>query len=646
MAKAILSDDPRLTAAHVGGIPHRGGPVLETPGTAPADPALCPSPFDPATSNAFCTVQEWLRRERAAAAGEVTPMNPGDPIRIVYVDRAPGTALAGRLEFDTFAGGADLRVVTTQFGANSVVQQADAGASTSLLGGCAGLTAGTADVQAPDVAPDGTRVVFAARNAATEPLGVWLVDLDGGGCQRVTPAAPDANGLKVHDFDPAWAPDGRAIVFASTRGKPGVGPTRSRKRMLPQSDLWRVRVSGTTVDPSSYEQVTVLSNSEVGPQFMREGRITMTTEKAAGDGFYQLAGRRINWDLTDYHPLLAQRRDSAFARPGDPAAMAPSIGYASATDIREGADGDFLLILADTTASGAPALPGAAGALAIFNRSIGPFEQDRRDDGYLPSVRLIDAGAATGRAGATAGYRGPVAMPDGTIMVSYASQVGQGNFEIVAVNPRDGSRRALFANGGGRVRVDAVLAYRYPPRELYYNRRQLVFGGAADVGDAARAVVHIPDAPMLFTLLTSNLRRGRPIDVFRQARALVIYAEEPCGASCAPGPNGVFERRTELGRVPLRDDGSVKIAVPSRAGVVFELVDGAGNVIVNMNEEHQLGPAERISMGVREELFDAVCGGCHGSITGRELDVIVTPDALTGASQSLSAGESPTAVAP
>jgi hypothetical protein len=42
-------------------------------------------------------------------------------------------------------------------------------------------------------------------------------------------------------------------------------------------------------------------------------------------------------------------------------------------------------------------------------------------------------------------------------------------------------------------------------------------------------------------------------------------------------------------------------------------------------------------MGVSEDLFDSVCGGCHGSVTGSELDVAVTPDALTGASESMSA---------
>jgi hypothetical protein len=51
-------------------------------------------------------------------------------------------------------------------------------------------------------------------------------------------------------------------------------------------------------------------------------------------------------------------------------------------------------------------------------------------------------------------------------------------------------------------------------------------------------------------------------------------------------------------------------------------------------------------MGVSGNLFNAICGGCHGSITGKELDVAVTPDALTGASKSLSATANPTTIGP
>jgi len=628
VAKTILEFDQRTDAATndpVGGIPHRGGPVLETAGaTTAADPATCPGTYNPNAMpppTAFCTIQEWIRLERAAVSTQVTNMSAGQTAQVVYVQRT-AAATAGRLEFDTFQGGADLRISDTTYGADGSLGTANAG--TSLIGGC-GL-GGSPDVQAPDVANDGTRIAFAARATAGDPLGIYVVDVDGNNCTRITPAVGMSNGIAVHNFDPAWSPDGRYIVFASTRGKNGA--TKSRKRFLPQSDIWRVEVNAFAA-VGNPEQVTVLSNSEISPQFMREGRMTMTTEKAS-DGFYQLAGRRINWDLTDYHPLLGQRKESKYADPADPEATRPSIGYSSVTDIREGADGNFLIILSNVADTGAPMTMGGAGALALFNRSIGPVEADRVDAGYLPSLRVLDR---------TEVYRGPVSLPDGRILVSKASSPTSGQFDIVMYNPRDNSSEPLF--GTNAIRVDAQLVYKFPARKLYDNRRQLVFGGAATGGDPATATVHMPDAPMLFTLLTGNLRRGRPVDEFRNARYLAAYSEGMCGMNCSANVNGIYQDRQLLGRVPLADDGSTKVMLPARMGMVFELQDSSKNPIVTMGEEHQLGPGETISMGISESLFNAVCGGCHGSVSGSELDVEVSPDALTNASRSASSGSAP-----
>ena len=148
-------------------------------------------------------------------------------------------------------------------------------------------------------------------------------------------------------------------------------------------------------------------------------------------------------------------------------------------------------------------------------------------------------------------------------------------------------------------------------------------------------------------MLTGNLRRGRPVDAFRAAKKLVVYSEAPCPDALvrAPTSNGIYENRTMLGEAKLAvgwlGDAS---SCPSQTGVVFELQDGNGGSVVKMGEEHQLGPGETSRWASPEKLFDAVCGGCHGSVTGSELDVAVTPDALTGASQSLSANKVPAVV--
>jgi hypothetical protein len=653
VAKGILTDDYRVSG--VGGITHRAGSILETAG-APSDPSACTLTATPSAwtgASPFCTIQEWLFLERNVLAAKtpsaVTSMNQNDTVNIVYVTRPNGQG-ADRLQFDTFQGGADLMVASATFGANFGQQLAVNGAPTSLLASC-GFT-GSVDIGLPDVKYDGDTVAFAARTATTA-WNVYTVSIANGGCAPVPGLAqPDQNGMHIHNFDPAWAWDGSYLVFASTRGKSG--PTVSRKRMLPQSDLWRIKPDG-----SGLEQMTVLSNSELRPHFMREGRVTMTTEKAS-DGFYQLSGRRMNWDRTDYHPLLAQRGKSLYVSPTDLTTMNPSIGYDAATDIREGSDGNFMIILSDVAPDGTPVLKGGAGALGIFNRSIGPFEQGRSDAGYLKSLRVIGDGAATGHAGATAGYRSPFYMPDGQVLVSYTTTPQSPAWRIVAVNPRPDAQgnytqTDLIAPAGSSA-VDAVIAYKNPwpalapassPRQLYDNRRQLVFGGSSGDVDPAHAVLHMPDAPMVFTMLTGNLRRGRPVDAFRKANHLVVYTEGLCPATgCTANTNGIYQNRSVLGSAGLAGDGSTLVQLPSLTGVVLELQDGSGNKIVTMGEEHQLGPGEKISMGISQKLFDAVCGGCHGSVSGSELDIAVTADALTGASASASAGTSPIVIGP
>jgi hypothetical protein len=493
------------------------------------------------------------------------------------------------------------------------------GTPTSLLGGCAGAADRTVvDVSGPDVHHDGATVAFAMRLAQSQPRQVWTVGLDGSGCEQVTSDEPAQGGILIHNFDPAWSLDGVWIVYASTRGTSGStpAPSRSRRLFLPQSDIWRLQVG----DPSNREQMTFLTNSEISPQFMREGRLIMTTEKVS-ETLYQLAGRRINWDLTDYHPLLAQRKEGPFGGPppGDPDVTVPSVGYERATEIREGFNGDFLLVFSDH------GVRGGAGTIGIFNRSVGTFEMGRADEGLLRSVVIPDP-SATGRPGAqtTSAYRSPFPLLDGRILASHAvvnGDLGTATalaWQLVALDRRTGQRQVLLAPDGGRALVEAVVALKKPPHELYYNRRQLVFGGAQDTmlsGGAEWSVMHFPDAPLIFTLLNANARRGRPTDRFRDAAYLAVYHElEANPQQTAPNLVDIYQSRTFLGRAPLAGDGSVKIRAPAGVGLILELQDSSGDPIVTMLEEHQVGPGENITFGIGESLFDAVCGGCHGTV--------------------------------
>src|SRR5581483_1195238 len=377
------------------------------------------------------------------------------------------------------------------------------------------------------------------------------------------------------NLDPMFAPDG-SIVFASTRGKPNAGPTRSLKFLLPQTDLWRV-VPDSTGKFGAPEQMTALLGSELSPAMMLNGQISFTAEKASAD-FYQLSGRRINWDLTDYHPLLGQRALSL----GADGMMHPSVAYSSATEIREGLDRNFLVIFSDVGARG------AGGTLALFNRSIGPFESDRTEITFLRSVTVLDP-AATGHVGApTQGaYRSPYPLPDGTILVSYAPAVTNlsadtPRYDLAIVDPKTGARSTLGAfSGGGSSFVEAVVAYRREQRPLFRNLTQLVFGGHVNGDpDAGHGVVHFPDLPMLGTLLVANLRTGRFVDDYRSGTHVVIYQDQapPDLASGMAGLTGsqmVYQNRAVLGSAPLASDGSVQIRIPALTPVIIELQDAA-----------------------------------------------------------------------
>jgi hypothetical protein len=603
-----------------GGITHRAGPILED---SVAVDTACPQPFDPATNTrSFCLFQEWHRLERIDRAADVSAMASASTLPLAFVSRPPnGDKL---LEFDTFEGGADLKLADATVGAGGSITSV--GNIRSALGGCAGLTAGTADVRGPEWSYDGSKLIFAGRASASVGLDLYMLDVAGGTCTRLTSDnGSPVNGVRLHNFDPVFAPDG-SVVFASTRAG-----TWTLYNYLPNSNLYRV---GPNLDFSNPEQMTFLLNSEISPAFMQDGRVSMTTEKVGPDPtmpggvFYQLAGRRINWDLSDYHPLLAQRSQST-----DTFSMTyqPSVDYQQATEIREGLDRNFVLILSDATAKG------AGGALATFNRSIGPFQADRTEITFVRSVKIIDP-AATGKAGTSGVYRSPFSLPNGEIMASYDGAVtdptaASPHYQLVAVNEQTGAHRVL-ASDGTLSYVEATLGYKRGERLLFTNLPQLVFGGHQESGVGSNAVMHFPDGPLLATLLGANLRRGRDVAAMDKAVALKVYEEMPPPGQMTPGT--LFTSRNVLGQASFESDHSLKVLMPAGRPLILEFVDGGGKPVLTMTEEHQVTPGEYITPGPPRALFNNICAGCHGSISGSELDVAVSADALTGASVSLS----------
>ncbi len=622
------------------GTRHRGGALLEdvpradVTSTAPPKLEDCKAfdldKGDLNTIPGWCIFAKWheIERKVAIAKGPGKGGVDAEPLRAVaWVERAPNTDVPQA--FDTFRGGAVLQLAAATMDATGTVTIG----ATDDLGAKCGLAG--ADIRAPAVSWDGTKLAFAARTSADTPLAIYTANADGSGCAKhPTISAHEArgNGLLIHDFDPAWAPDGR-LVFASTRGAikqsdlDYEGPTRTPASMLPNSNIY-------VLEGDKIRQLSFLLNAELAPSFMSDGRLMFTTEKRA-PGFYQLAGRRQNLDGGDYHPLYAQRK---------------SLGFEQMTEVAELADRNFIGVFSDKGA-----LAGA-GTVGVVNRSLGPDQEarDPTDRFYLKSLHLPDA-AATGKPMSTGAYRSPSPLPTHGFLASYAAANPygfDGGFDLVQVDPRVGTRTVLVTRPAGKSIVEAVAVYARPNHGVFASRLDEVNGATTVEPGALDALAHVLDVPLLGSLLFENIRAARKIDGMASGLGLLESLPPPAGAASFDALDAAFVandeygklwvKRRRLGKANLADDGSLSFRIPGGMPFVLELYTGKDSVLAaTQKEEMQLLPGERSRIGFRGPLFNAQCGGCHGAISGLEIDVHLTPDVLTAASRVESIGKDP-----
>jgi hypothetical protein len=630
------------------GLLHRGGSIFERGDDCPADTtAVEGGPLD--EQSPFCVIRRWIEIERENRMKDAEPLTA-----VVYVKRPVRSDQETPQDFETFAPGADLVRATASLDAAGNLAVSGGG---SVLGGC-GLSAGI-DVRRPSVSWDGKTIAFAGRAAATAPWRIYV--LDGTGC-RVEPtidAAPtddtgnalDTNGELVHNFDPTFAPDGR-LVFASTRGNVTnaagfdyQGPQRT------PADPSRLNANLYVVEGTAIRQLTFLLNQEMLPSFMGDGRLIMTTEKRA-KGFYQLAGRRENLDGGDYHPLFGQRA---------------TIGYRQVTDIVELADKNFAAIFSDLGAAH------GAGALGVVNRSLGVDQESDdpatylQDPGakdwpnpkfYQHGVRILDGVGRLGVAGGV--YRNPSRLPNGKILVSYAADVPdvgsfQKAFSLVTVDPVTGDRSAPLVSGAEDI-VWATAVYARYNRGVFKSRIDEPNGAtrvSTEPSDRERSDVTILSVPILSSLMFQNTRSKRFVP---DVQPLEVWEDLPPEAGIKSLSDGgsfvvsddfgqVYVRRRLLGSVTPLEDGSAHIQVPGGAPLVYApMVQLAGDTSLvrhHQLEQVQFYPGERVNQSFRPTLFNGVCAGCHGAVTGKDADISVNPDILTQASQVAANGTAP-----
>jgi hypothetical protein len=632
------------------GVVHRGGSLFADAG----NPAACDlsaaatGPVD--QQNPYCVLTAWIALERQSRM----PSDPG-MTQIVYVSSPAGTGPASPQDFERFAPGADLLRVRASIGADGWPTLT--GTPESLLAGC-GLGSGV-DVRRPSASWDGQRIAFSARTAGDAPWRVYVIDGASCGVEAAidAPAMDDgggavpSNGELVHNFDPTFAPDGR-LVFSSTRGNvTNAGAFDYRGPQRSPADPSRLNANLYVSEPGGIRQLTFLLDQELEPSFMVDGRLIFSVEKRS-PGFYQIAGRRMNLDGGDYHPLFGQRA---------------TVGFNQFTEVVELSDRNLAAIFSQRGAAR------GAGTLAIINRSLGIDQRSDRAEDYLlnpdaidwpnqdfyqHSIRLPDP-AATGDVNATRGaYLSPSPLPNGRVLVSYAAGASDlrrigGSFALAVIDPVSGERRELAA--GADDLLWPIAVYAHADRTIFHSRIDEPNGATQVASDGRFSDVTYLDLPLLSTLLFQNTRSGRP---FAEVSGDVQFWEQlPPAAGVTSFDNAgsyatsdafgpLYVRRRPLGSVsPAKQDGSAHVRLPG--GVPFNLavhiqLDGDGGpTLHHQREAMQFYPGETARQSFPRKLFNGVCANCHGSVSGLEDDIAANPDILTRASAVLARGQEP-----
>jgi hypothetical protein len=623
-----------------GGITHRGGSLFGNGG----DPAECDlaaaetAPLENVTP--YCMIVAWIAKERQARMQNAMGLSA-----IVYV-RRPATQLPDTpQDYGTFKPGADVVRATASLDAAGAVTM---GASTSLSQVC-GLTPANTDARRPAVSWDAARIAFAARTGASEPFRIYVVEGSSCAVEPTIDRAPvdenggaiPNNGELVHNFDPAFAPDGR-IVFASTRGNVmNTGAFSYQGTQRTPADPSRLNANLYVVENGGIRQLTFLLNQEIAPSFMSDGRLIFTAEKRA-PSFYQLAGRRINLDGGDYHPLFGQRN---------------TIGYTQFTDAVELSDKNLAAIVSEKGAAH------EAGRLIIVNRSIGVDQLSDVPEDYLQdpgaidwpnplfyqrSIRIVDP-AATGKLSGTQGaYRNPSPLPNGRLLVSYAANVQNlgnfsGNFDLAVVDPITLSRTALTTDAADELWPVAV--YARTDHGVFRSRLDEANGAThVDPGRRTAEITYL-DTALSSSLLFQNTRTGRKLP--DGAVDVIMWENVPPDVGVRDFAGGapfvtsdnygeLFVRRRRLGPIGVQGDNSARVEIPGGLPVVLEtraqLQGEASPAAHHQREEIQFYPGEIARQGFRRDFFNGLCAGCHGSVSGFESEISPRVDILTAAS--------------
>jgi hypothetical protein len=142
---------------------------------------------------------------------------------------------------------------------------------------------------------------------------------------------------------------------------------------------------------------------------------------------------------------------------------------------------------------------------------------------------------------------------------------------------------------------------------------------------------------------------GKPLAPIDQARYVRIVIVEPLrpdhitptdpaavrnhDPASTDVSNGIHTRKKIAAEIPLPDDGSFYMEIPSRMPYYMQTLNADRMAVRTFDKLLCTVPGEKVKLAVPRNLYPMICAGCHGSTSGRRADVLRRPDAVTSASR-------------
>jgi len=121
----------------------------------------------------------------------------------------------------------------------------------------------------PCLSPDDTKIAYVKYSSDAKSCSIWIMDLDGVNQVQLTDAK------KGYALNPSWSPDGKRIVFQSTKKDP---------------DIYIVNMDGDNLT-----QLTKNKSFDMDPYWTTDGYMYFTSDRGNKKGNYQIWRFKIEY---------------------------------------------------------------------------------------------------------------------------------------------------------------------------------------------------------------------------------------------------------------------------------------------------------------------------------------------------------------